>query len=152
MCRTPTAWAGECAGKLGAMSQHRASRTARVTRAARSRAARVSDAAADAGVAAPDGCDERDPRWPFPPLMDLRDWERLYLRIGLTPREAEVVWCVSRGLRSAQVCWRLRVKAPTIKTLLRRAYLKLGCADRVELVLTLVHLRDGSARACHPAG
>lgn len=89
--------------------------------------------------------------WPYPPLFAPAEWTRVVRQLGLTRREAEVVWAVSRGLRYAALCQRLGIAAPTVKTLMHRAYRKLGCSDRTGLVLTLVHLRDGRGPR-HPMG
>lgn len=53
----------------------------------------------------------------------------------LSPREEEIVRCVARGLRNAEVASDLAISEETVKTHLSRIFRKLGVRDRVELVL-----------------
>lgn len=54
---------------------------------------------------------------------------------ALSSREEEVVRCVARGLRNAEVARHLSISEETVKTHLNRIFRKLGVRDRVELVL-----------------
>lgn len=54
---------------------------------------------------------------------------------ALSPREEEVVRCVARGLRNAEVAKTLSISAETVKTHLNSIFRKLGVRDRLELVL-----------------
>jgi DNA-binding CsgD family transcriptional regulator len=75
----------------------------------------------------------------FPPLLGEQDWDRFVAAHGLTPREAEVLLCVTSGSDDRTACGRLGMTRPTLRTHLRSAYQKVGVHSRVELVLRLVH-------------
>lgn len=53
-------------------------------------------------------------------------------RLGLGPREAEVLLLVSRGLRNADIAQELRISPSTVKRHLERVYRKLGVHNRTE--------------------
>src|SRR5262249_39713162 len=53
----------------------------------------------------------------------------------LSPREEEVVRCVARGLRNAEIATTLSISAETVKTHLNSIFRKLGVRDRLELAL-----------------
>jgi DNA-binding NarL/FixJ family response regulator len=52
----------------------------------------------------------------------------------LTAREREIVRCVARGLRNAEVAKELAITEATVKTHLNNVFQKLGLRDRTELV------------------
>ena len=93
------------------------------------------------------------PASPVPTTM-ISSFRRLF---GLTNRELEAVRALSRGGRYEAICKQLRISRPTLRTHLRAAYAKVGCRDRVELILTLVHRERSNpsaaiASAVRPSG
>jgi len=67
-----------------------------------------------------------------PPRRSVTETAR---RFQLTPAEADVVALAARGLRNRQICLRLGIALPTVKTHLSRAFSKMSVATRVQAAL-----------------
>ena len=52
----------------------------------------------------------------------------------LTPREAEVLKLIARGLNNSEICAELVVSGATVKTHINRIFLKTGARDRAQAV------------------
>lgn len=63
--------------------------------------------------------------------------EEVRRRTGLTPRQAEVLQMLGEGLSVKEVATALRVRSETIKTVIKRAAVKLGVRGRVQLTRVL---------------
>ncbi len=83
----------------------------------------------------------------FPPLLDGDRWRFFCTRGGLTPREAEVLGLICRGLNNRAICHALGVRQNTLRSHIRATLRKLGCRNRVEAVLMVAHARDRGAQA-----
>ncbi|WJV49096.1 response regulator [Streptomyces flavofungini] len=53
---------------------------------------------------------------------------------GLTPREAEVLTLIARGLSNTEICAQLVVSQATVKTHINRIFAKIGAKDRAQAV------------------
>ena len=58
----------------------------------------------------------------------------------LTPRQLEIVGLLTEGLSNKQIGQRLYLSEDTVKTQLKRAFIKLGAENRVEAAMTAVKL------------
>jgi DNA-binding NarL/FixJ family response regulator len=67
--------------------------------------------------------------------------ERRRALASLTPREAEVLQLVARGLANAEVAGKLEISIHAVKFHLASIYSRLGVANRTEAAVT--HLRYG---------
>ena len=72
---------------------------------------------------------------------------------GLSPREAEVVALIARGLSNKEIAERAHVSANTIKTYIRSAYRKIDVERRSQAVLWAVEhgFRPDTQRSIDPA-
>lgn len=64
-------------------------------------------------------------------LPEIND-ESVILEAGLSPREADVLRCVARGLSNKEIAHELWISVPTVKFHLTNAYRTLGIANRTE--------------------
>ena len=57
----------------------------------------------------------------------------------LTPRELEIMSCITQGMRNKEIAYKLGTTEQVIKNYLRKVYDKLGVSDRLELALYCLH-------------
>lgn len=57
--------------------------------------------------------------------------------LKLTPREAEIATMVAAGASNKLICRKLGIEMPTVKTHLKRIFLKVGVGSRTELISKL---------------
>jgi len=55
--------------------------------------------------------------------------------LQLAPQQARIVELILRGLRDKQIAAELGLGVPTVRTYLKRVFVRVGVQDRVELVL-----------------
>jgi DNA-binding NarL/FixJ family response regulator len=68
----------------------------------------------------------------------------VWANVALSPREREVAQCVAAGARNKEIAWQLGISEGTVKLHLFHAYRKLRVSNRVELVLALGRVADGT--------
>ena len=61
------------------------------------------------------------------------------LQPRLTPKELEIMTCVTQGMRNKEIAYQLGTTEQVIKNYLRKVYDKLGVSDRLELALYCLH-------------
>jgi DNA-binding NarL/FixJ family response regulator len=77
-------------------------------------------------------------------------WKRAAAALRLSPQQARIVEGLLRGMRDKQIAADLDLSVPTVRTYLARMFIKIGVADRVELILRVVALsQPGPEAACH---
>jgi two-component system nitrate/nitrite response regulator NarL len=57
----------------------------------------------------------------------------------LSPKETAIITCVTQGMRNKEIAFHLKTTEQVIKNYLRKIYVKLGVADRLELALYCLH-------------
>ena len=75
----------------------------------------------------------------FPELLSQDCWTFVAEEYALTAQEQCVLRLACRGLGNRDIAQRLDITLPTVRTHMRSIYAKLGCANRVHLILTLLH-------------
>jgi DNA-binding NarL/FixJ family response regulator len=81
--------------------------------------------------------------------VDPEEWQAIARRLGLPPREAEVVHGILDDLDCPDIAQRLTLSTRTVRFHLEHVYRKLGVRRRHQVVLTVFaeHLRR-----CNPTG
>src|SRR5215469_15701145 len=59
--------------------------------------------------------------------------------LRLTPKETEIITCLTKGMRNKEIAFHLGTTEQVIKNYLRKIYDKLGVSDRLELALYCLH-------------
>ncbi|RJP31933.1 MAG: LuxR family transcriptional regulator [Phycisphaerales bacterium] len=75
----------------------------------------------------------------FPRLLSANEVAQVSRTCGLTPREAEVLTALTRGLSDADIAAELGVSLETARKHRQAVLRKCGCTSRLQLVLWLVH-------------
>jgi DNA-binding CsgD family transcriptional regulator len=84
------------------------------------------------------------PTSPGYPAPGRRPASRSHLR-ELSPREAEVMTCISHGMLNADIAERMRLSQKTVKNHVNHIFAKLGARSRVEAVLVWQRLAGEAA-------
>ncbi len=91
----------------------------------------------------------------FPPLLSDAEIGELRLQYRLTQRECDTLAAITRGLSDRQIATKLDVGPETVRTHRTHLLRKLNCANRLHLILWLVHRRPPAQRTAfqvHPSG
>ena len=64
-----------------------------------------------------------------------QEWSALIQRLGLAPRQAEVMKHILHGKADRQIAIEMGISTATVRTHLGRLFRKYGVNDRVELIL-----------------
>ncbi len=78
-------------------------------------------------------------------LFSEQEWTRIKERLGLPPRQAEILKCVMGGMSDKQVAVATGISVNTVRTHMTRLFRKFGSNDRVELIISIF----GYLRECH---
>jgi DNA-binding CsgD family transcriptional regulator len=82
-----------------------------------------------------------------PGLFSEQEWTRIKERLGLPPRQAEILRCVLGGMSDKQVAAATGISVNTVRTHMTRLFRKFGANDRVDLIISLfAYLREYRAR------
>ncbi len=79
-------------------------------------------------------------RRPHPDPFSEQFWTDVEVTFGLSKREKEVLGMLCRGFTNCDIAERIGVAYPTLRCHVRSVYRKLTCCNRVDLILTLLHL------------
>lgn len=77
----------------------------------------------------------------FPALLSDAEILELRVQYHLTPRECDTLASITRGLSDRQIATKLDVGPETVRTHRTHLLGKVGCANRLHLILWLVHRR-----------
>lgn len=67
-------------------------------------------------------------------------WPKVVTRLKFAPQEARVVELVVRGQGDKQIAQSLKIKVPTVRTYLGRAFERADVEDRVGLVVRVMEM------------
>jgi len=79
-------------------------------------------------------------------LFSEKEWTRIKERLGLPPRQAEILKCIMGGMSDKQVAVATGISVNTVRTHMSRLFRKFHSNDRVELIISMF----GYLRECHP--
>jgi DNA-binding CsgD family transcriptional regulator len=79
-------------------------------------------------------------------LFSDQEWTRIKERLGLPPRQAEILKCVMGGMSDKQVAVTTGISVNTVRTHMTRLFRKFDSNDRVELIISMF----GYLRECRP--
>lgn len=75
----------------------------------------------------------------FPPLpLDPALWEAIFAALGLSPRQAQVVELMLRGMCDKQIAASMGISEPTIRTYLDRIWARTRTHGRMELAMRVL--------------
>jgi DNA-binding CsgD family transcriptional regulator len=70
-------------------------------------------------------------------LFSEQEWARIRERLGLPPRQAEVLKCLMGGMSDKQVAVATGISVNTVRTHMTRLFRKFGSNDRVGLIINI---------------
>jgi len=76
------------------------------------------------------------------------EWTELAAGFAFSPRQAQVVRCILRGLGDKQIAGELGISIPTVRFHLSAVFAKIGVRDRCEL---LIHIFSRFRADCRTA-
>lgn len=75
----------------------------------------------------------------YPDLLPAKARKKVGELYGLARQEVRVLRLLCQGFTNGAIASHLDIRLPTVRTHLRSIYAKLDCADRVQVILKLVH-------------
>ena len=82
-----------------------------------------------------------------PPLLTNAEWARVIRSLQLSPQQARIVALILRGYKDKQIAKELSLNRYTIRTYLKRIFIRLGIDDRIMLVLHVFAVCLGRTKA-----
>jgi len=84
-------------------------------------------------------------------LFSPSEWSEIVDDLGISQRQAEVVWHLLHGRSDKQIARQLGLSVGTVRTHLDRLFLRFGLQDRAELIILIFHhLRKKCRLTCCP--
>jgi DNA-binding NarL/FixJ family response regulator len=83
-------------------------------------------------------------------LFNNAEWSEIIRLCALTPRQSQIVMGICGGKSDKQIANELNIGIPTVRTHLTRLFVRLGLADRSQLILyVFTQFRHRFCRQCH---
>lgn len=77
-------------------------------------------------------------------LFNKKEYDQISSELSLSPRESQIIDQILSGYSDKQISRNLEMAVPTIRTHLKRVFLKLGVNDKYELIRHVFgHFRKG---------
>ncbi len=73
-------------------------------------------------------------------LFTRSQWEAIHDRMGLSPRQQQMIEQLFRGHSDKQIATKLDIAISTVRAHLQRLYAKLNVHDRTEMVLLVMRV------------
>lgn len=66
--------------------------------------------------------------------MDEELWNKVVVALGLSDKQARIVWCLLEGMDDKQIAQRLGLSGNTLRTYLDRIFRRVGVRGRTRLI------------------
>lgn len=89
-----------------------------------------------------------------PPLLTTEQWRAVVEAMDLSPQQGRIVGLILQNRQDKQIAAELGLSRETVRTYLKRIFLRLGVEGRLGLVLRVftICLNDGNSEECPSYG